>query len=152
MASRILIIAEGDVRQDAEGETPAVDLFDGPLFMLARDLKDRGSWPEEVALYVVTSRFGMVPATQPLRPYRGTMSPSLAADAIYENFGRLAAALAKAQPAELMLALPEIYRRALIRKDTPQVQGVPVVYLEVAAAGATKRLLSWLRGRSRSGL
>jgi hypothetical protein len=35
VARRVLIIAEGDVRDRAEGETPAVELFDGPLFSLA---------------------------------------------------------------------------------------------------------------------
>jgi hypothetical protein len=36
-----LIIAEGDVRDWAEGETPAVELFYGPLFSLAQDLRIR---------------------------------------------------------------------------------------------------------------
>lgn len=145
MAPRVLVIAEGDVRDGAEGETPAIELFDGPLLSLARDMRARGGWPEDVALYVVTSQFGFVPADKPLEPYRRTMTAALAADAIYDNFGRLAAALAKTQPAELMLAAPELYRRALIRKDTPHVQGVPVVYLDVAAADAAGRLSAWLR-------
>lgn len=101
-----MIITEGDVRDGAEGETPAVELFDGPLFSLAQDLRVREDWPEDVVLYIVTSQFGTVPADQPLKPYRRTMTAGLAPDAIYENFGRLAAALAKSQPAELMLALP----------------------------------------------
>lgn len=143
MVRRVLVIAEGDVRDG--GEAVAVDLFDGPLFSLARKLKLRGEWPEEVSLYVVTSQFGMVPAEQPIKPYRRTMTAALAADAIYDNFGRPSAALAKTQAAELMLALPEPYRRALIRKDTPRVQGAPVVYLDVAATDAVDRLSTWLR-------
>lgn len=75
------------------------------------------------------------------------MTAARATDAIYENFGRLAAALAAVQPLELMIALPEVYRRALIRKDAPQVQGVPVVYLEVEEAHVPERLLAWLTGR-----
>jgi len=145
VAPRVLVIAEGDVRDGAEGETAAIDLFGGPLLSLARDMRARGDWPEDVALYVVTSQFGMVPADKPLKPYRRTMTADLAADVIYDNFGRLAAAPAKAQPAELMLAAPDLYRRALIRKDTPYVQSVPVVYLDVAAADATDRLSAWLR-------
>jgi hypothetical protein len=145
VAPRVLIIAEGDVRDGTEAETPAVDLFDRPLLSLAREMKARGDWPKDVALYVVTSQSGMVPADKPLKPYRRTMTVAFAADVIYDNFGRLAAALAKTQPAELMLAAPELYRRALIRKDTPYVQGVPVVYLDVAAPDATDRLSAWLR-------
>ncbi len=45
-----MIIAEGDVRDGAEEETPAVELFDGPLFSLAQDLRVREDWPEDVAL------------------------------------------------------------------------------------------------------
>ncbi len=101
-----MIITEGDVRDGAEGETPAVELFDGPLFSLAQDLRVREDWPEDVVLYIVTSQFGTVPADQPLKPYRRTMTAGLAPDAIYENFGRLAAALAKSQPAVIMVALP----------------------------------------------
>jgi cytoplasmic iron level regulating protein YaaA (DUF328/UPF0246 family) len=142
---RLLIIAEGDVRGGAVGETPAVELFDGSLFSLVRDLTAAGTWPEDVDLYVVTSQFGMVAAGQPLKPYRRKMTDDLAAEAIYENFGRLAAALAKAQPVEMMLAMPEVYRRALIRKDTPQVQRVPVVYLDATARDLNTQLLSWLR-------
>lgn len=145
MARTVLIIAEGDVRDGAEDATAAVELFDGPFFSLVRDMRGREAWPEDVALYVVTSQFGMVPADQPLKPFRRDMTPALATDVIYENFGRLAAALAKSQPDELMLALPEHYRRALIRKDTPFVQGVPVVYLDADAADATDQLSAWLR-------
>lgn len=76
-----MIIAEGGVREGAEGETPAVELFDGPVFSLAQDLRVREDWPEDVALYVVTSQFGMVPADQPLKPFRRTMTAGLAADA-----------------------------------------------------------------------
>ncbi len=145
MARRVLIIGEGDVSDGTKDATAAVELFDGPLFSLVQDFRAREGWPEDVALYVVTSQFGMVRAEQPLKPYRRKMTAALASDAIYENFGRLAAALAKSQPAELMLALPELYRRALIRKDTPFVQGVPVVYLDVSAADATHQLSAWLR-------
>ena len=74
-------MAEGDVRDGAEGETPAVELFDGPLFSLAQDLRVREDRPEDVAVYVVTSQSGMVPADQPLKPYRRTMTAGLAADA-----------------------------------------------------------------------
>ncbi len=143
-----MIIAEGDVRDGIEDATAAVELFDGPLFSLIRDIRDREGWFEEVALYIVTSQFGMVPADQPLKPYRRKMTAALAADAIYENFGRLSAALATTQPVELMLAMPGLYRRALIRKDTPFVQGVPVVYLDLAAAGAADQLSAWLRRAS----
>jgi hypothetical protein len=74
-------MAEGDVRDGAEGETPAVELFDGPLFSLAQDLRVRKDRPEDVALYIVTSRFGMVPADQPLKPFRGATTAGLTADA-----------------------------------------------------------------------
>ncbi len=84
-----MIIAEGDVRDGAEGETPAVDLFDGLLFSFAQDLRVRKDWPEDVALYVVTSQFGMVPADQPLKPYRRTMTAGLAADAADQLSARL---------------------------------------------------------------
>jgi cytoplasmic iron level regulating protein YaaA (DUF328/UPF0246 family) len=82
-------MAEGDVRDGAEGETPAVELFDGPLFSLAQDLRVREDWPEDVALYVVTSQFGTVPADQPLKPYRRTMTARLAADATDQQSARL---------------------------------------------------------------
>ena len=76
-----MIIAEDDVRGGAEGETPTVKLFDGPLFSSAQDLRVREDWPEDVALYVVTSQFGMVPADQPSKPYCRTMTAGFAADA-----------------------------------------------------------------------
>ena len=143
----MLIIAEGEIRSDAEGEMPALELFDGPLFALARELRSRGTWPRDVVLYIVTSSYGLVRADRIIRPYRRPMTAARAAAAIYENFGRLAAALATVQPLELMLALPEVYRRALIRKDTPQVQGVPVAYLDVEEAHVPEKLLTWLTGQ-----
>ena len=73
------------------------------------------------------------------------MTPARAAEAIYENFGRLAAALAAQRPTAVMLALPDVYRRALFRKDTPHVQGVPVDYLDPEEKNAADRIIAWLR-------
>ncbi|HUU57409.1 MAG TPA: hypothetical protein VMW93_08715 [bacterium] len=145
MPPRLLIIAEGEARAEVEGKAAALDLFDGPLFALARSLRARGAWPGDVGLYVLTSEHGLVPADQRVAPSDRRMTPARAAEAIYENFGRLAAALAAQRPTAVMLALPDVYRRALFRKDTPYVQGVPVDYLDPEGKNAADRIIAWLR-------
>ncbi len=142
---RLLIIAEGEARAGDEGTAPALDLFEGPLFALARRLRARGAWPTDVSLYVLTSEHGLVPADQRVAPADRHMTPARAAETIYEDFGRLAAALASQRPAAVMLALPDVYRRALFRKDTPYVQGVPVDYLHPEKINASDRIIAWLR-------
>jgi len=145
VVSRLLIIAEGTLRPEAEGEMPALDLFDGPVFALLRSLMARGAWPEDVSLYILTSEYGLVPAVQTLKPAVREMTGPRVDEAIYENYGRLAAALAAARPTQLLIVLPAEYRRALLRKDTPQIQGIPVSYLDPAAPSWSDRLVSWVR-------
>jgi hypothetical protein len=148
VVSRILIIAEGTLRPEAEEKTPALDLFDGPVFALARSLIGRGDWPKDVNLYVLTSEYGLVPAEEPLEPAVREMTGPRVDEAIYENYGRLAAALAVTRPAQLMLVLPEQYRRALLRKETPHIQGIPIAYLDASAPSWSDRLVSWLRSEA----
>lgn len=145
MPPRLLIIAEGEARAEVEGTTTALDVFEGPVFALIRSLKGRGAWPADANLYVLTSDCGLVPAGERVLPSRRPMTPARAAEAIYENYGRLAAVLAMRRPAAVMLALPDVYRRALFRKDTPHVQGIPVDYLNPAEKDAADRITAWLR-------
>ena len=58
---------------------------------------------------------------------------------------RLAAVLATRRHAAAMLALPELYRRALFRKDTPFIQGVPVTYLDPGENDAADSIVAWLK-------
>jgi hypothetical protein len=141
----LLIVVEGDARPEIEGPVAALDFYEGPLFGLIRSLKSRGAWPADVDLYVLTSDHGLIPADQSTSPSRRPMTPARAAEAIYENYGRLAAVLATRRHAAAMLALPELYRRALFRKDTPFVQGVPVTYLDPGENDAADSIVAWLK-------
>jgi hypothetical protein len=142
---RLLIIVEGDARPDVEGPAAALDLYEGPVFSLIRRLKGRGAWPGDADLNVLTSDHGLIPAVQSVSPSRRPLTPGRAAEAIYENYGRLAAFLAARRPAAVMLALPAVYRRALFRRDTPYAQGVPLDYLNPEEKNAAERIVAWLR-------
>jgi len=144
--SRLLIIAEGKINADAVGEVPALEAFAGPLFALARSLRGRDAWPDDVALYVITSKYGLVPADRAIAPARRVMRKEFVAEAMYENYGRLCTALATHLPTEILFAAPETYRRAVFRKDTPQIQRTPVTYVDVSGADAERKILAWLRG------
>ena len=47
-------------------------------------------------------------------------------------------------PEAVMIALPDVRRRALLRKDTPQVQGVPISYANPEGEDAPARAAAWL--------
>jgi hypothetical protein len=145
MASRMLLIAEGTPRGDAGGYARALDAFEGPLFTLVRDVAERSEWPEDVHVCILTTDFGIVPAGASIPAPRRKMTDARAADAIYENFGRFVGMLAEIRPEAVLIAMPSVYRRAVLRKEVPYVQNTPAYYVDASKDEAVNEVLAWIK-------
>lgn len=144
MATRLLVLGEGDFISGA-GPGKALDIFQGPLFSFIRSRMARGAWPGDVLVYIITAEYGLISATDIIAPYAKRLTPELADNAIYENFGRLCSVLAEANVKRILFVADELHLRAVIRAAAPTVQQTPAEYVApTPAENANAAVAAWI--------
>ena len=78
MKRALLLLACSQRKRSDAGLLPAWDRYDGGAYRVMRKLRRHGTWPFTVDIYILSARFGLIPATKPIPHYDQRMTPDRA--------------------------------------------------------------------------
>lgn len=144
---RLLVMSCGKRKRFDTSPLPALERYDGPSFrVLRRYLATHPAAPPDI--YILSAKFGLIPADQPIPYYDQRLTPQRAAElrpTVREALGRI---LARREYEQIYLAVGRDYAQAL--DDFAGL--VPEAALVMVAQGSQgkrlARLHDWLYGQA----
>jgi hypothetical protein len=144
----LLVLGCSARKQPTPGLLPAIERYDGPLYRVLRKALRERCAPEPLDILVVSARYGLLRASDPIEAYDQVMTKRLSESPLFrEEIARhLAAALAGRAYCRAHISLGGLYLAALGGADlvTPLAR-----HVSLASGGIGQRqaqLRSWLLG------
>ncbi len=113
MKRALLLLACSQRKRPDADLLPAWERYDGGTYRVMRNLRRRGVWPFTVDVYILSARFGLIPAEQPIPDYDQRMTRTRARELRPQVLQALEKLLATGQYDTLYLDLGQDYLPAV---------------------------------------
>jgi hypothetical protein len=126
---RLLVMSCGKRKRSDTASLPALERYDGPSFhVLRRYLASHPATPPDI--YILSARFGLIPADRPIPYYDQRLTPQRAAELRPAVRDTLARILARREYEQIYLAVGRDYTQALddCAALAPKAASVAVAY------------------------
>jgi hypothetical protein len=108
-SKKLLIVSCSERKRDLMNLTPAVQLYDGPMFRMIR--KFQPIYYNGVDLMIVSAKYGLVPHNRLIRNYDQRLTPERLPSLQKESMARLQGKLSTATYNQIMLSMGKEYMR-----------------------------------------
>ena len=145
---RLLILSCS--RRKLDRPAPALELYDGPLFRVVRKAMRDGVGPGDVAVYILSARYGLIPARRVIEPYDRRMTPARARELEPRVFRVLAYIAHGGRFDEVYIEVGQDYLPALPGEEVLWFFfGCPVRYGRGTIGKRARALKEWLYAGSK---
>ena len=143
MARCLILSCTQAKRSDAEF-LPALERYEGPPFRVVRRfLAQADPVLRDVAIYVLSARYGLIAGHTPIEDYDRRMTPARAVELRPEVLARLKEVLGQGY-AEIFLSLGGVYLQALEGFQADVLAGTAVIISRATAGRRLTELKRWL--------
>jgi hypothetical protein len=145
---RILVMSCGKRKRPDTTLLPALERYDGPSFhVLRRYLASHPASPPDV--YILSSRFGLIPAGQPIPNYDQRLTPQRAAELQPALREALTEILSRREYKQIYLAVGREYAQALDGYEALVPTAASVIVARGSQGRRIAQLYDWLYGPAR---
>lgn len=74
MKNYLLIIGCSQRKVDTRKPLPAIELYDGPTYQILRKAKREGRFPDNLDIFIISAKYGLLTSEQPIDLYNRLMS------------------------------------------------------------------------------
>lgn len=142
--ARCLILSCTQAKRSDVGFLPALERYEGPPFRVVRRfLAQADPALRDVAVYVLSARYGLIAGHTPIEDYDRRMTPARAAELRPEALARLKEVLGQGY-AEIFLSLGGVYLQAVEGFQAYVPAGTAVIVSRATAGRRLTELKRWL--------
>jgi len=144
---RLLVLNCSEAKVEGTGPLPAIKRYDGPAFRVVRRfLREAQESVLDIGIYVLSAKYGLIPANREIECYDERMTPERAMALRETTSGQLEQALAKHRPIQVFLSLGRDYLHAIEGYEEFLPAGVEVVCSREPSGKKLTALKTWLYG------
>jgi hypothetical protein len=93
---------------------PALERYDGPKFRVLRKfLREQPEQAAHLTIYILSAKFGLIPADQPIPYYDQVMDEERASQLYVETIGRFQDVVEPASFSRIFMNMGKVYQKAL---------------------------------------
>ena len=142
---RLLLLGCSQAKVSDPEPLPAIERYDGPAFRLVRRFLRTAPAPlQDVDIYILSARYGLIPATTEIADYDERMTPRRAAALRADTLSELQQIVEQTRPTRLFISLGRDYLAAI---EGFEARLPPFVQVTVSREPAGKQLTAlraWL--------
>lgn len=147
MPQRLLILKGASRQRDSEALLPAIERYDSPLWrVLRKALRELPFLTDDLAVYALSGRFGLIPASTPIPRGHQTMGPERA-DIMRTGVLEILETLLATDYDALCLGLSHRYLRVMTGWRDHAPPTLPVTLTDGPQGVKLSQLRAWLEGR-----
>lgn len=143
---KLLLISCSKRKKGNTAPTPALSLYDGTHYRVLRKFLGACGWPAELKIKILSSKHGLIDATQPIARYDQRMTHLRACELHDETVNQLQRTLEKGSVKEVFISLAGPYLDAIIGWDTCASPDTNIEYASGPIGARASQLKTWLMG------
>ena len=109
----LLLISCSQRKVETSQAIPAIDFYDGPVYRTLRKLGREGRFPDNVAVLIISARYGLIPLGMPIETYDEKMTAQRADELRQEIQKRLKVFMAYKPYDQVFINLGKVYMQTL---------------------------------------
>src|SRR5262245_13360217 len=142
--NRLLIVSCSERKHPANGNVPAIDRYDGPVFRVIRKFFREGL-AEAPLLLILSGKYGLIRASRKIPDYNVRLTAAAAEAMQPAILKRLRATFREAAYLEVGFCLGRVYRRAVEGYQDIVPEGLIVTFIQGGLGCRLTNLRKWLR-------
>lgn len=139
----LLVLACSQKKRPDDGFLPAIDRYDGPAFRVVRKFQ-RDTGAEGLSVWVLSARFGLIVASEPIPDYDRRMTTQIATELGPGVQRTLRKVIARRAPDRVGVCMSKLYRRTLAGLDENWAGGADFEWLGGGLGPRLAALKRWL--------
>jgi hypothetical protein len=144
---RLLIMACSQRKRSDPGLLPAVERYDGPAFQVLRKFRREHPIERSLDTYILSAKFGLIPASKPIPRYDSRMTPKWAQELRPQVLQDFKYILQNKSYDELFINLGKSYSQALIGYESLIPTNIKLTVSIGSLGRRQAELRNWLHSR-----
>jgi len=148
MKSMLLLACSDLKRWYIRTPHPAFEVYDGVFYRVVKKFySEKPEIKDKVAIYILSAKFNVIPASQKILPYDLKMTKAIALEQKDTNTLLLKKYIEEEKPKELVVVMGKIYRDSI---DWERIE-IPTVFITGRIGVMQSNLKKWLMSLSDQG-
>lgn len=144
--SRCLIIGCSRTKNESPGLLSAIERYDGPEYRVIRRFLGEAPTSPQLDMFILSAKFGLIPATKPIPTYDRLMTPDRADELRPQVHAAVSEHVRPQNYSELLISMSKVYRSALAGIENDLGPDTKVVVSDGSTGQKLTKLKAWLWG------
>jgi len=145
MKRKLLILSCSMRKIHTDDPVAALDLYDGVAFRVVKRMQRCGEFPDSVNIFIVSAKYGLIPADQKITFYDQKMTLEIACQQAKRNCLILRQILSDQQCCEIFANLGTVYLKAIQPINSWLTYPTPIILPGGRIGQKLQRMKRWLQ-------